>query len=117
MRRHGATVVGGNLRQVVFRTIYSCRNAEYQTAAKLIGKVGTLTPGEAEMAGQLHAQPNTIARAWEYWLTRLDKAGAMPLRERAAPARKAASARKPAAKTQPGKSKQTKSKPAKGKRR
>jgi ribulose-5-phosphate 4-epimerase/fuculose-1-phosphate aldolase len=118
MRRHGATVVGGNLRQVVFRTIYSCRNAEYQSAAKLIGKIDTLTPGEIEMAGQLHAQPNTIARAWEYWATRLEKAGAMPPRERAAPARKAAApARKPAAKTQPSKSKQTKSKPAKGKRR
>ncbi|MBV8743694.1 MAG: class II aldolase/adducin family protein [Xanthobacteraceae bacterium] len=117
MRRHGATVVGGNLRQVVFRTIYGCRNAEYQTAAKLIGKVGTLTPGEVEMAGQLHAQPNTIARAWEYWLTRLEKAGGMPPRERVAPARKAAPARKPAAKAQPTKSKQTKSKPTKGKRR
>jgi HCOMODA/2-hydroxy-3-carboxy-muconic semialdehyde decarboxylase len=117
MRRHGATVVGGNLRELVFRTIYSCRNAEYQSAAKLIGKVGTLTPGESEMAGQLHAQPNTIARAWEYWVTRLEKAGGMPPRERVAPARKAAPARKPAAKAQPIKSKQTKSKPTKGKRR
>ena len=117
MRRHGATVVGGNLRQVVFRTIYSCRNAEYQTAAKLIGKVGTLTPGEVEMAGQLHAQPNTIARAWEYWVTRLEKAGGMPPREHAAAARKAAPARKAAAKTKPIKSKQAKSKPTKGKRR
>ena len=34
MNRHGATVVGDSLRQLVFRTIYSCRNAEYQTRAK-----------------------------------------------------------------------------------
>ena len=33
MRRHGATVVGGDLRELVFRTIYSARNAEYQLAA------------------------------------------------------------------------------------
>src|SRR6516165_12121255 len=34
MRHHGATVVGANLRQLVFRSIYACRNAEYQMAAK-----------------------------------------------------------------------------------
>ncbi len=116
MRRHGATVVGGNLRQLAFRTIYSCRNAEYQAAAKLMGKIGPLTPGEVEMAGQLHAQPNTIARAWEYWVTRLEKADGMPPRERAAPTRKTTPARKAAAKSQASKSKQTKSKPTKAKR-
>ncbi len=81
MRRHGATVVGRNLREVVFRTIYSCRNAEYLSEAKrfgTIGPLGTLTPGEAKMAGALNLQPNVIARAWEYWVARLDKRGAMP---------------------------------------
>jgi hypothetical protein len=99
MRRHGATVVGSGLRQLVFRTIYGCRNAEYQTQAKLVGRIGMLTPGEIDMAGMLQQQPNTVARAWEYWLTRLEKRGALPPRERAAPARKPTGARKSGAKT------------------
>jgi ribulose-5-phosphate 4-epimerase/fuculose-1-phosphate aldolase len=78
MRRHGATVVGGNLRELVFRTIYSCRNAEYQTQAKQVGRISGLSPGEIEMAGRIHHQPNTTARAWEYWVTRLEKRGALP---------------------------------------
>jgi ribulose-5-phosphate 4-epimerase/fuculose-1-phosphate aldolase len=94
MRHHGATVVGGSLRELVFRTIYSCRNAEYQTQAKLIGKVDRLTPGEIELAGKLHQQPNTVARAWEYWVTRLANRGGTPPgapgRTSKAPARKAA---------------------------
>jgi HCOMODA/2-hydroxy-3-carboxy-muconic semialdehyde decarboxylase len=78
MRRHGATVVGGDLRELVFRTIYSCRNAEYQTQARLVGQVSGLSPGEIELSGKIHQQPNTTARAWEYWVTRLEKRGATP---------------------------------------
>jgi len=80
MRRHGATVVGSNLRELVFRTIYACRNAEYQTRAKAVGHVSGLSPGEIEHAGKIHHQPNTVARAWEYWVMRLDKRGGMPPR-------------------------------------
>jgi HCOMODA/2-hydroxy-3-carboxy-muconic semialdehyde decarboxylase len=98
MRRHGATVVGGNLRELVFRSIYGCRNAEYQTQAKLAGKVGSLTPGEIDLAGKLHRQPNTIARAWEYWEVRLAKRGALPPRQRAAAVRKPAGAKTSGAK-------------------
>jgi HCOMODA/2-hydroxy-3-carboxy-muconic semialdehyde decarboxylase len=105
MRRHGATVVGANLRELVFCTIYGCRNAEYLTQAKLVGRIGALTPGEVEMAGTLHRQPNTVARAWEYWLMRLEKRGALPPRERAAPAGKPAATRKPAAKISKSKGK------------
>jgi ribulose-5-phosphate 4-epimerase/fuculose-1-phosphate aldolase len=105
MRRHGATVVGPGLRELVFRTIYGCRNAEYQTQAKQVGRVGTLTPGEVDLAGQLQQQPTTIARAWEYWLMRLEKRGALPPRGRPAPARTSAAVRKPGAKTGKGKGK------------
>jgi HCOMODA/2-hydroxy-3-carboxy-muconic semialdehyde decarboxylase len=80
LRRHGATVVGADLRQLVFRTIYSCRNAEYQWAAKMLGGVSTLTSGEAEMAGKLNLQPNVSLRAWEYWTLRLERSGGMPPR-------------------------------------
>ena len=90
MRRHGATSVGSSLRELVFRTIYGVRNAEYQTQAKQIGKVTSLSPGEATMAGALQRQPNTIARAWEYWLMRLTKRGELPPQSRVRAAAKSA---------------------------
>src|SRR5512144_2086494 len=68
MRRHGATVVGGGLRELVFRTIYSARNAEHQLAAHVLGHVSPLTDGEADMAGQLNLAPGPLARAYEYWV-------------------------------------------------
>ncbi len=80
MRRHGATAVGTDLRNVVFRTIYMCRNAEYQLQAMALGTTPRLYPGEIQMAGALHRQPNVVSRAWEYWCMRLDKAGGTPPR-------------------------------------
>jgi ribulose-5-phosphate 4-epimerase/fuculose-1-phosphate aldolase len=84
MRRHGATVVGKNIRELVFRTIYSCRNAEYQTQAKAVGQITHLSPGEIDLAGKIHEQPNVISRAWEYWDMRLAHRGATPPRGKAA---------------------------------
>jgi ribulose-5-phosphate 4-epimerase/fuculose-1-phosphate aldolase len=74
MRRHGATVVGGELRELVFRVIYSSKNAEHQLAAHMLGHVSPLTDGEAEMAAALNLAPGPLARAYEYWVTRLAKA-------------------------------------------
>src|SRR5436853_784082 len=71
MRRHGATVVGGALRELVFRTIYSAKNAEHQLAAHVLGHVSPLTDGEADMAGQLNLAPGPLARAYEFWVRRL----------------------------------------------
>ena len=42
MRRHGATLVGTTLRELVFRTIYSHANAEIQLRSMLLGKIGPL---------------------------------------------------------------------------
>jgi ribulose-5-phosphate 4-epimerase/fuculose-1-phosphate aldolase len=78
MRRHGATVAGTTLGDCVFRTIYSCRNAEYQLAAERHGTITTLSRGEAEMAGKIHQDAGPLRRAWEYWAMRLDKAGGNP---------------------------------------
>jgi ribulose-5-phosphate 4-epimerase/fuculose-1-phosphate aldolase len=77
MRRHGATVAGDNLHQVVFRSIYSARNAEHQWRAHALGGVGPLTAGEASLAGGHNLQPGPIERAWEYWSGRLDKTEAL----------------------------------------
>jgi ribulose-5-phosphate 4-epimerase/fuculose-1-phosphate aldolase len=74
MRRHGATVAGETLEQMVFRTIYSTRNAEMQREAQALGGVSPLTPKEAEMAGAFNLQAKPIARAWEYWSSRVKAA-------------------------------------------
>ena len=58
-----------------------------------------LPPGEARMAEDRNLEPRPQARAWEYWCTRLRKAGEYP-----AGAPKAASARK-GGKTRAAKSK------------
>ncbi len=99
MRRHGATVVGANLRELVFRSIYSCLNAVYLSEGKKMGKVGPLTPGEIEMAGAINKIPSVPLRTWEYWATRLAKRGGMPPGPTAA-TRKGSSSRRasPAAK-------------------
>ena len=97
MRRHGATVVGVSLRELVFRAIYSCDNARYLSEAKRLGNVGPLSPGEIEMAQAIYQLPNAQSRAWEYWATRLVKRGGMPPPAKAAAAAKKAGA-KPARK-------------------
>jgi len=71
MRRHGATVVGGDLRELVFRIIYSSKNAEHQLAAAMLGHVSPLTEGEARLAGGLNLAPGPVARAYEFWVRRL----------------------------------------------
>lgn len=75
MKGHGATVVGSNVQELVFRTIYSCRNAEYQFLAKMLGNVSTLRPGEVQKSQEIYAMPTSSFRAWEYWSRRLEKAG------------------------------------------
>jgi HCOMODA/2-hydroxy-3-carboxy-muconic semialdehyde decarboxylase len=71
MRRHGATVVGHSLRELVFRTIYSAKNAEHQLAAHVLGNVSPLSAGETQMAFEIHRAPGPLARAYEYWVRRL----------------------------------------------
>jgi ribulose-5-phosphate 4-epimerase/fuculose-1-phosphate aldolase len=76
LRRHGATLAGRSLRECVFRSIYTCRNAELQSRALAIGSLSTLSPGEAEMCSQHSLTPRTLSRVWEYWTHRLQKAEA-----------------------------------------
>ena len=71
MGRHGATVVGTSLHELVFRTIYSCRNAELQTQARMLGHVDALSTKEVELAAAYNLRPGPIERAWDYWVDRL----------------------------------------------
>jgi len=88
MNRHGATVVGKDLRELVSRSIFLCDNARYQLQAQLLGKVVPLSSGETRLAGSINAMPNVVGRTWEYWCMRLEGAGLLP--------RRSARARKPA---------------------
>ena len=78
MRRHGATVVGGSLRELVARSIFLCHNADYQMRAYLLGAPAPLRRGEVDLAGAVNAMPGVLARTWEYWLARLTASGFWP---------------------------------------
>jgi ribulose-5-phosphate 4-epimerase/fuculose-1-phosphate aldolase len=82
MNRHGATVVGKDIQELVSRSIFMCQNAIYQLQAHMLGKVDKLSPGEVKMAGSLNALPNVSGRTWEYWTMRLADAGRLPPRAR-----------------------------------
>jgi len=83
MRRHGATVVGASLQEVVFRSIHTHRNAELLLRARALGTVTPLSKGEAAMACDYSLRERPMSRAWEYWVTRLTKAGELPPRPKA----------------------------------
>ncbi len=57
MNRHGVTVAGTSVRDVVFRAYYSCRNAEFQVQAKAVGTITPLSPGEIEKAAIINTRP------------------------------------------------------------
>jgi HCOMODA/2-hydroxy-3-carboxy-muconic semialdehyde decarboxylase len=80
MRRHGATVVGTGIQETVFRSINTHRNAELQLRSAALGQISPLSEGEAALAGAYSLRERPMGRAWEYWTTRLTKAGELPPR-------------------------------------
>jgi HCOMODA/2-hydroxy-3-carboxy-muconic semialdehyde decarboxylase len=101
LRRHGATLAGRSLRECVFRSIYSCRNAELQSRAMGIGSISTLSAGEAKLCSEHSLTPRTLGRAWEYWTYRLRKMEAATRGFNAAAAASKASMPKTSARTSP----------------
>ena len=99
MKRHGVTVAGTSVRDCVFRSIYSARNAEYQVRAMMLGAIEGLSPGETHLAGSISSKTTGLVRSWEYWTLRVAKAGGGL----------------PAAKTSPAKPARAKAKPARAK--
>ena len=77
LRRHGASLAGKSVRECVFRSIYTTRNAELQLRAMAIGALGPLSPGEVAKCGGHNLGSRGVERAWEYWVTRLQKTEAM----------------------------------------
>jgi ribulose-5-phosphate 4-epimerase/fuculose-1-phosphate aldolase len=86
MNRHGATVVGGNVKELVSRSIFMCQNADYQLRTLALGTPQPLYPGEVKLAGVLGSLPTVVGRTWEYWSMRLEAAGGMPPRRSSAKA-------------------------------
>ena len=85
MKRHGVTVAGTSVRDCVFRSVFSARNAEYQVKALSIGDtVASLWPGENELAAQITGKTTGLTRSWEYWSMRVAKAGGVPNVKKAA---------------------------------
>ncbi len=80
MRRHGATVVGRSLKEAVFRSIMTHRNAELQLRAHMVRQGYAAEPGETKLSHDYSLQERPLGRAWEYWVTRLTKAGELPPR-------------------------------------
>ncbi len=79
MKRHGVTVAGVSVRDCVFRSIFSARNAEFHVRALMIGgSIDSLTPGETKLASQLVNNTTGLNRSWEYWSMRVAKAGGIP---------------------------------------
>lgn len=68
MKRHGATVVASNLRELAFRAIYGCRDAELQLRGLQYGPIDVFTDQEIDLAGKF--PESTLARAWDYWRVR-----------------------------------------------
>src|SRR5712671_3447660 len=88
MGRHGATAAGTSIRETVFRTIFSCKNAELQTQARLLGHVEPLDDKEVELAAAYNLRPGPLERAWDYWARRVrDAEGRVATGAKAAPAR------------------------------
>jgi hypothetical protein len=76
MMRHGVTVAGTSVRDCVFRSVYSARNAAYQVMAMTVGsEIATLSPGETMLAGQISSKTTGLMRSWEYWSMRVARTG------------------------------------------
>jgi ribulose-5-phosphate 4-epimerase/fuculose-1-phosphate aldolase len=107
MMRHGVTVAGTSVRDCVFRSVFSARNAEYQVRSMSIGSnIASLSPGETQLAGQISGKTTGLTRSWEYWSMRVaNKAGASgPAKAAAKPAAKSATQKaRPARTTAKGK--------------
>jgi len=71
MRGHGSAVASATLRGVVFASVYLQKNAELVLAAKQLGDVTYLTPGEIDEAGTLLSEALSQDRAWESWSSRV----------------------------------------------
>jgi HCOMODA/2-hydroxy-3-carboxy-muconic semialdehyde decarboxylase len=65
MRGHGDVVVGGSVREAVFRAVYTEVNARLEAEALRLGPVTFLNDREA--AASMATNAGVMGRAWELW--------------------------------------------------
>jgi len=95
MRRHGATVAGRSIRELIFRTVFGSDNCKLLAQAMAMGHVDSLSPGEIELTSAHQQRPPSTNRAWDYWVRQIEKAGLMPAKAAAKPAARATSKKSP----------------------
>jgi len=71
MRRHGVTVVGTSVQDCVYRAVQTCRNADFQVRAMMIGRIAALSPGETRLADEITRTTTALPRSWDYWVLRV----------------------------------------------
>jgi len=72
MRGHGATVAARSLRELVFMSIYSAREAEHFLRAAAFAPPVPLSVGEIALTR--NPAPRAVERGWEHWLAALEGA-------------------------------------------
>lgn len=71
LRRHGAVVVGNNIRETVFRSIILRDAAKVHLDAIRLGEPSTLTPVEMDHSNRLHESQKILERVWDGWVGEL----------------------------------------------
>ena len=75
MRGHGAVVVAADPRELAFRAVHACREADHQRRARAMGgALRPLSPGEAAQSGAVAR--GAIERCWRHWTAALSTPGA-----------------------------------------
>jgi hypothetical protein len=97
MRRHGATVAGTGIRELIFRCVFGSDNCKLLAQAMAMGHVDSLSAGEAKLTAAHQQRPPSTNRAWDYWVRQVEKAGLMPAKSAAKAAKKKSVAPKRAA--------------------
>lgn len=72
LRSHGTVVVGGNLLEAVVLAIYLEENACRQCMAASLGSYHVLSGDEIRDAHQNLWKPSLFAKAWDYYLSKVD---------------------------------------------
>jgi ribulose-5-phosphate 4-epimerase/fuculose-1-phosphate aldolase len=67
LRGHGNVVVGGSVREVVFRAVYTEVNARLATEALRLGQGQAIFLNDAEAAAATATNRAQIGRAWDLW--------------------------------------------------
>ena len=72
LRAHGMVVVGPDVRTAAVRALYLEENARRQCLAAPLGRPYVLSAGEIDACRKNLDKPNLFAKAWDYYVAKLD---------------------------------------------